>query len=42
MPHTDKQIDEAAARFKRLADTLDPDTTTVEDLSDLTPLLRQP
>ena len=35
MRHTDKQIERAAQRFEQLADTLDPDTANVEDLSDL-------
>ena len=35
MRHSDEQIDEAAQRFEQLADALDPDTTKVEDLSDL-------
>lgn len=35
MRHTDKQIEEAASRFRRLAETLDPETAKVDDLSDL-------
>lgn len=35
MRHSDKQIDQAAQRFKELADALDPDTAEVEDLDDL-------
>ena len=35
MRHSDKQIEQAAQRFDRLADTLDPDIADVEDLSDL-------
>jgi DNA-directed RNA polymerase specialized sigma24 family protein len=35
MRHSDKQIEQAAQRFEQLADTLDPDTAEVEDLSDL-------
>lgn len=33
--HTDEQIEEAASRFQRLTDALDPDTAKVDDLSDL-------
>jgi hypothetical protein len=35
MRHTDAEIDEAARRFERLADELDPATATADDLSDL-------
>jgi len=35
MRHTDAQIEEAARRFQRLADQLDPATVQVDDLSDL-------
>lgn len=35
MRHTDGQIQQAAERFEQLADSLDPDTAEVEDLSDL-------
>lgn len=35
MTHTDAEIEEAASRFQRLADALDPDTAKVDDLSDL-------
>lgn len=35
MRHTDAQIEEAARRFERLADQLDPATAAVDDLSDL-------
>ena len=35
MKHTDAQIEEAARRFERLADDLDPASVTAEDLSDL-------
>jgi hypothetical protein len=33
--HTDKEIAQAAGRFERLADTLDPETAEVEDTDDL-------
>jgi hypothetical protein len=33
--HTDKEIAQAARRFERLADTLDPETAKVEDTDDL-------
>jgi DNA-directed RNA polymerase specialized sigma24 family protein len=33
--HTDKEIEHAARRFKRLADSLDPATTEVEGTDDL-------
>lgn len=33
--HTEEQIDEAARRFDKWADELDPATARVEDLSDL-------
>jgi hypothetical protein len=35
MRHSDEQINEAAERFERLADRLDPATAEVEDVSDL-------
>jgi hypothetical protein len=35
MKHTDAEIEEAARRFKILADELNPDTANVEDLADL-------
>lgn len=35
MRHSDEQIEQAAERFEQLADSLDPATTTVEDLTDL-------
>ncbi|MGH3300849.1 MAG: hypothetical protein ACRDOK_04020 [Streptosporangiaceae bacterium] len=35
MTHTDAEIEEAASRFQRLADALDPATAKVDDLSDL-------
>lgn len=35
MPHTDADIAEAARRFERLADDLDPATTPVEPIDDL-------
>ena len=35
MKYTDTQIEEAADRFQRLADALDPETAKVDDLSDL-------
>jgi len=35
MTHSDDEIEEAAGRFQRLADTLDPATAKVDDLSDL-------
>src|SRR5579859_4155652 len=35
MRHTDAQIEDAARRFARLADQLDPATAKVDDLSDL-------
>jgi hypothetical protein len=35
MKHTDAQIEDAARRFEQLADDLDPDSVTAEDLSDL-------
>jgi len=35
MPHTDDEIDQAAARLKVLADALDPDTTAAEVTDDL-------
>lgn len=35
MRHTDAQIEEAARRFERLADQLDPAAVTADDLSDL-------
>lgn len=35
MPHTDDDIAEAARRFERLADDLDPATATVETIDDL-------
>lgn len=33
--HTERDIDEAAARFERLADELDPTTTPAENTEDL-------
>jgi DNA-directed RNA polymerase specialized sigma24 family protein len=33
--HTDKEIEQAALRFERLADALDPATATVDDTDDL-------
>ena len=33
--HTDKEIAQAAERFERLADTLDPTTTHAEETNDL-------
>ncbi len=33
--HTDVEIEEAARRFETLADELDPETASVEDLADL-------
>jgi hypothetical protein len=33
--HTDKDIEQAAARFEQLADSLDPDTAQVEGTDDL-------
>jgi hypothetical protein len=33
--HTDKQIEQAAQRFERLADSLDPETAKVEGTDDL-------
>jgi hypothetical protein len=35
MKHTDAQIEDAARRFERLADNLDPASVAPEDLSDL-------
>jgi len=35
MTHTDAEIEEAASRFQRLADSLDPATAKADDLSDL-------
>ena len=35
MTHSDAEIEEAASRFQRLADDLDPATAKAEDLSDL-------
>ena len=35
MRHSDEQIQLAAERFEQLADSLDPETLEVEDLSDL-------
>lgn len=35
MRYSDQQIQQAAERFEQLADSLDPDTAEVEDLSDL-------
>ena len=35
MRHTDTEIEDAARRFERLADQLDPATAHVDDLSDL-------
>ncbi len=33
--HTDEEIELAASRFEHLADSLDPETATVEDIEDL-------
>jgi hypothetical protein len=33
--HTDKEIEQAAERFERLAETLDPATARVEETNDL-------
>jgi hypothetical protein len=35
MKHTDAEIEDAACRFERLADNLDPGSVAPEDLSDL-------
>lgn len=35
MRHSDEQIQLTAERFEQLADSLDPETLEVEDLSDL-------
>jgi hypothetical protein len=35
MKHTEAQIEDAARRFERLADQLDPAAAVAEDLSDL-------
>ena len=35
MKHTDAEIEEAASRFEALADSLDPNSVTADDLSDL-------
>ena len=35
MRHTDAEIEEAASRFERLADALDPAAASADDLSDL-------
>jgi hypothetical protein len=35
MKHTDAEIEDAARRFERLADQLDPAAAVAEDLSDL-------
>lgn len=35
MKHTDQEIEQAALRFERLADALDPDMATVERIEDL-------
>ena len=35
MTHSDAEIEEAASRFQRLADELDPASAKVDDLSDL-------
>ena len=35
MQHTDDEIEQAARRFERLADELDPDTTEVDHTDDL-------
>ncbi len=35
MKHTDAEIEDAARRFERLADNLDPASVAAEDLSDL-------
>ncbi len=35
MRHTDKEIEQAAERFERLAETLDPATVRVEETNDL-------
>jgi hypothetical protein len=35
MTHSDEEIEEAASRFQRLADELDPAAARVDDMSDL-------
>jgi hypothetical protein len=35
MKHTEAEIEDAARRFERLADDLDPATVSAEDLTDL-------
>jgi hypothetical protein len=35
MRHSDKEIEQAAERFERLAEQLDPETATVEQIEDL-------
>jgi hypothetical protein len=35
MKHTNAEIEEAASRFEALADNLDPNSVTADDLSDL-------
>ena len=35
MPHTDKEIEQAATRFEQLADALDPAAAEFDDLEDL-------
>ncbi len=35
MRHSDKEIEQAAERFERLAEQLDPATATVEQIEDL-------
>jgi hypothetical protein len=35
MKHTNAEIEEAASRFEALADRLDPNSVTADDLSDL-------
>lgn len=35
MKHTDEEIEAASRRFEEWADSLDPDTAEVEDISDL-------
>jgi hypothetical protein len=35
MKRTDAEVEEAARRFETLADELDPETASVEDLADL-------
>lgn len=35
MPHTDAQLNDAAERFERFLDDVDPDSLVVDDTSDL-------